>query len=165
MGQGSLTGSRDMIPEKFIKIKRFLRFQVVSIGGTLVNMGVFWLLYQRLDLPWPIASACAIELAIIHNFTWHYFRTWKDRIKKHGIRDYFRRLVHYNAVTASIDFVVNMGILGTLLKYTDIHPLLANFIGMAAGPPFKFLANEFFIFRHKLLHPHQENPPNNQSQP
>lgn len=148
-----------MIPDRFVKIKRFLRFQVVSIGGTLVNMGTLWLLYRKLQLPLVIASACAIELAIIHNFTWHYFLTWKDRIKKHSVPDYFKRLAHYNIVTASIDFIVNISILKTLVKYTDMHFQLANLIGMAACPLFKFLANEFLVFRKKLLHPQQEETP------
>lgn len=148
-----------MTAAKLLKIKRFLRFQIVSVGGTLVNMGVLWLMYRKLELPLVIASACAIEAAIIHNFTWHYFITWKDRIKKHTVPDYFKRLLHYNIITASIDFIVNISILKLLVKYTDMHFQLANIFGMLACPMFKFMANEFLIFKHKLIHPHDKDKP------
>jgi len=111
-------------------------------------MGTLWVLKGLLDVPLMIAGACAIELAIIHNFTWHYFLTWRERVP-HTVRDYCLRLVKYNLVTASIDFVVNLTVLYVLTKYFGVYYLVANIIGMLAGPILKFLANEFLIFRHK----------------
>lgn len=128
--------------------RRIIKFQFVAWIGTLVNMGVLWVLKGLLDVPLMIAGACAIELAIIHNFTWHYFLTWRERVH-HTARDYFLRLLKYNLVTASIDFVLNLTVLYVLTKYFGVYYLVANIFGMLAGPIFKFLANEFFIFRHK----------------
>ncbi|RKZ32893.1 hypothetical protein DRQ33_05080, partial [bacterium] len=34
-----------------------------------------------------------------------------------------------------------------LTTYTGIHYLIADLIGMSAGPVFKFLSNEFIIFK------------------
>jgi dolichol-phosphate mannosyltransferase len=128
--------------------KRYIKFQFVAWIGTLVNMGVLWLLKGVLDAPLMLAGACAIELAIIHNFTWHYFLTWRERVA-HTTGDYFLHLAKYNVVTASIDFVVNLTVLYVLTKYFGVYYLVANIIGMLAGPVLKFLANEFLIFRHK----------------
>ena len=128
--------------------KRILKFQIVAWGGTVVNLGVLWILKGKLGVNVVIAGACAIELAIIHNFTWHFFVTWKDRVKR-NLRDYIIRLLKYNAVTASIDFTVNLGILWLLTTYFNVHYLIADIIGMLAGPLFKFLANEFLIFGRK----------------
>jgi putative flippase GtrA len=125
---------------------RALRFQLVAWGGTLVNLGVLWLLRGRLGVPLVLAGAAAIETAIVHNFTWHYFITWKDRVDRNA-RDYFRRLLHYNLVTASIDFVVNLGTLWGLVRFAGVNYLLADLAGMVAGPGVKFLANEFLVFR------------------
>ncbi|MCD6417444.1 GtrA family protein [bacterium] len=128
--------------------KRIIKFQIVAWGGTVVNLGVLWILKGKLGINVVIAGACAIELAIIHNFTWHFFVTWKDRVKR-NLKDYIIRLLKYNAVTASIDFTVNLGILWLLTTYFDVHYLLADIIGMIAGPLFKFIANEFLVFRRK----------------
>lgn len=131
-----------------MNFRRIIKFQSVAWIGTLVNMGVLWVLKGLLDVPLMIAAACAIELAIIHNFTWHYFLTWRERVH-HTVRDYFLRLLKYNLVTASIDFVVNLTVLYVLTKYFGVYYLVANIFGMLAGPIFKFLANEFLIFRNK----------------
>jgi len=129
-------------------LKRILRFQAVALGGTVVNMGVLWFLKGQLHWPVVLAGACAIELAIIHNFTWHYFKTWKDRVSHTG-KDFFLRLLKYNGVTASIDFIVNLTVLYVLTKYFNVYYLLANGFGMLAGPVLKYLANEYLVFRLK----------------
>ena len=131
-----------------IELKKVFHFQLIAWLGTLVNLGVLWLMHGRLKLPVLIAGGIAIEVAIIHNFTWNYFKTWKVRVK-HTVPDYLRLLVKYNLVTASIDFVVNLGILWLLTRYFGVYYLIANIIGQIFGPVFKFLANEFFIFPKK----------------
>ncbi len=127
-------------------LARLLQFHLVAWGGTLVNLGVMWLLKGRLNVHVILAGALGIETAIVHNFTWHYFFTWRDRVDRTA-KDYFLRLVRYNLVTASIDFVVNLGILWALTTYAGVHYLVAHLAGMLAGPVFKFFANEFLIFR------------------
>ena len=125
---------------------RLLQFQLVAWGGTLVNLGVLWLLKGALNVPLVAAGALAIETAIIHNFTWNYFVTWKDRVDR-TVKDCLLRLVQYNLVTASIDFVVNLGTLWALVTFAGVHYLIADLFGMLAGPLFKYFANEFLIFR------------------
>jgi putative flippase GtrA len=132
-----------------VHIRRVLKFQLVAWVGTLINMGTLWLLKGQLKVPLAVAGACAIELAIIHNFTWHYFVTWQERVARTAL-DYFVRLVKYNAVTASIDFVCNLTLLVVLTKYAGLNYLVANLLGMLGGPVLKFLANEFVVFRKKL---------------
>ncbi len=68
---------------------------------------------------------------------------------KRTVSDYFQRLLQYNLVTASIDFIVNLTVLWALTKYLDMHYLIANILGMLGGPVLKFVANEFLIFRHR----------------
>ncbi|HMA63288.1 MAG TPA: GtrA family protein, partial [bacterium] len=62
-----------------INIRKIIRFQFIAWIGTLVNLAILWLLHGRLEMAVPVAGAIAIELAIIHNFTWHYFVTWNTR--------------------------------------------------------------------------------------
>ena len=125
---------------------RLLRFQLVAWGGTLVNLSVLWLLHGRLGVPEVLAGLAAVEAAIIHNFTWHYFVTWKARVAR-STADYCRRLLHYNLVTASIDLVFYVGTLWALTRFAGVNYLLAGLAGMVAGPVVKFFANEFLVFR------------------
>lgn len=128
-----------------IELKKVLHFQAIAWLGTLVNLGVMWLLHGRLKVPLLVAGGIAIEIAIIHNYTWNYFVTWKQRVK-HTLKDFLLLLFKYNLVTASIDFVVNLGILWLLTHFLGMYYLLAHLIGQILGPVFKFAANEFFIF-------------------
>ncbi|MBO8152410.1 MAG: hypothetical protein DRP91_09285 [Candidatus Neomarinimicrobiota bacterium] len=139
-----------------MNVKSIIKFQFVAWLGTLVNLGSLWLLHGIFDLPLSIAGAIAIELAILHNFTWHYFLTWNDRVH-FTLGDFFGRLYKYNILTASIDFLINLGTLYSLNKFFGVHYLLADIIGMSAGPIFKFLVNEFVIFRKSVAHHKPKN--------
>lgn len=113
--------------------------------GTLVNLGVLWLTHGILNIPLIIAGIIAIEIAIIHNFTWYYFFTWKTRVR-HSVKNYFHLLARYNLVTALIDFVVNLGTLWLLTRFLGVHYLIADIFGLLLGPLFKLFANEFWVF-------------------
>ena len=130
---------------KAIGWRKLISYHLISWVGTLVNLGVMWLTHGVLKVPLMIAGVIAIEVAIIHNFTGHYFITWKHRVK-HTLKDYLLLLFKYNLVTASIDFVVNLGILWTLTHFLGVHYLIANVTGQILGPVFKLLANEFLVF-------------------
>lgn len=107
-----------------------------------------WILHGLLDVAIPIAGACAIEVAIIHNYSWHYFVTWRDRVG-HTFKDYAFHLVEYNLIISSIDFVMNLGILWFLTSYLNVHYLLANFLGMLGGPVFKYVFSDLVIFKNR----------------
>jgi len=138
------------------KAQRIIKFQIVAIGGTMVNMATLYLLRGRVNFPLIVSGAIAIELAIIHNFTWHYFKTWRERVS-HSTKDYFSRLLKYNIVTASIDFSVNLTFLWFLTKVVGLHYMLSNLFGMMAGPVLKYIANDMLIFHKKQKKQIQEN--------
>jgi len=128
-----------------IGFRKMFHFQAIAWLGTLVNLCVLWLLHGQLKVPLVLAGVIAIEVAIIHNYTWNYYVTWKTRVR-HTLKDYLQLLVKYNAFTASVDFVVNLGVLWLLNRYFGTHYLLADLIGQLLGPVFKLLGNEFLIF-------------------
>jgi len=129
-----------------IPIQRILKFQIFNWLGTLVNFATLWFLHGVWEVPIAIAGACAIEFAIIHNYTWHYFVTWRDRVG-HTIKDYAVHLVEYNLIISSIDFIINLGILWFLSTYLGVHYLLANLLGMVGGPIFKYVFSDLVIFK------------------
>ncbi|PIS27747.1 MAG: hypothetical protein COT43_09020 [Candidatus Marinimicrobia bacterium CG08_land_8_20_14_0_20_45_22] len=133
-----------------MKFKSIIQFQFVAWLGTFVNLGTLWLLHGKFKIPVPIAGACAIEVAILHNFTWYYLHTWRDRVE-HTLLDYFRRLWKYNLITAGIDFLINLGILWTLTHFLNFHYLLADILGMVPGPSSKIFVNDLIIFKKPKL--------------
>ena len=59
-------------------MKRWLRFNAVGVMGAGVQLAALSLLL-RLHVHYLIATAIAIETALLHNFVWHRWWTWADR--------------------------------------------------------------------------------------
>ena len=56
-------------------MKRWLRFNAVGVMGTGVQLAVLALLV-RLHVHYLVATAIAIEVALLHNYVWHRRWTW-----------------------------------------------------------------------------------------
>jgi len=112
----------------------------------VLNLLIIWLLYDIVGWSLLVSATLAIEASIIHNFTWYYFKTWRDRVG-YSVGDYFSRLVRYNLITASIELLVKVGVIWVLTQYFGLHYLLSDLISMLFGPVFKFTANEFYVFK------------------
>ena len=58
---------------------RWLKFNAVGFGGILLQLSVLALLASILRINYVLATAVAVEAAIIHNYLWHERYTWADR--------------------------------------------------------------------------------------
>ncbi|MHC1741078.1 MAG: GtrA family protein [Anaerolineaceae bacterium] len=61
-----------------IERRRFLRFALVGISGSVVDFGVFNLLATLLHVPATIAQAVSFTLGVINNFTWNRLWTYPE---------------------------------------------------------------------------------------
>ena len=57
---------------------RWLKFNAVGIAGAAIQVILVWLL-TRGGMHYLVATAIAVEVAILHNFYWHVRWTWKGR--------------------------------------------------------------------------------------
>jgi len=122
------------------------KFMAVGWLGMLVNSAVLFTLKGGLHVPLIPASMIAIEVAIIHNFIWHRQWAWAERNNGHK-KSFFRQLLLYNAATGAVDFSVNISVLWSLSTFLNVHYMLANIVGMCAGPFVKFWLNDKIIFK------------------
>ena len=60
-------------------MKHGLRFYTVGAAGIVVQLAVFTAFTRGLNAPYLLATAIAVELAILHNFYWHERWTWAER--------------------------------------------------------------------------------------
>jgi putative flippase GtrA len=91
-----------------MNFKKIIKFQLVAWLGTIVNLGSLWILHGILKIPVTIAGACAIELAILHNFTWYYFRTWNGRVA-HTPTDFFLKTLEIQCYYSRSGFCFQFG--------------------------------------------------------
>jgi putative flippase GtrA len=56
---------------------RWLRYSTVSLLGVAVHTGVLVLGVQVLGIHYLPATLLAVEVAVLHNFLWHWKWTWR----------------------------------------------------------------------------------------
>lgn len=126
------------------------KFLVVAWLGMGVNTACLYLFKGVLHIRIIPASMMAIEIAIIHNFIWMRYWAWRDRQDR---PPFLKQLLLYNVATGAVDLAANVSVLWALSTFFGVHYLLANILGMAAGPFIKFWLNEKLIFREKRHDP------------
>jgi putative flippase GtrA len=112
---------------------RFLRFAVVGGSGVLINMVVLWLLHDKVGLPLTRSSVAAISLAIMNNFLWNNFWTFKATTIQ------TRRFAQF-VIISLIGMAINLAILNILFAF-DMHYALANLAGIMVATAWNFFAN------------------------
>lgn len=57
---------------------RWVRFNAVGILGAGIQLAVLWLMLH-LRMNYLVATAIALEIAVLHNYVWHCRWTFSDR--------------------------------------------------------------------------------------
>ena len=121
---------------------KLMKFLVVGGLGTLVNTGVLIVLYHHLHVALITASALATELAICHNFVVNDFWTFGQRGLSIG------RFARFNVVSLGGQGVT-VATLWTLVRYTNLHYVVANLIGIGLAVIWNFTLNVHWTWASK----------------
>lgn len=129
-------------------IRRFVKFGIVGVSGTLIDFSITWLCRDILGLPDLIANAIGFVVAATTNYILNRIWTWHSTEKNVGV-EYLK----FFAVSV-IGLLLNTLIL-FLLKGFDLfdNPDL-NFWSAKVGATlivmlWNFFANNFFTFKKK----------------
>ena len=118
-------------------------FNVVGLGGFVVQISAIALLTRHLGWPAFAATAVALELAALQNFLAHNRWTWRDRPAP-GARSWLRRYWRYQAAkTASL--VANLAITA-LLIHAGLPPEIANTAAVLACAIPNYFVSEHLVF-------------------
>ena len=118
---------------------RLIKFSLVGLTGTLINMGLLWLLTEYARFPYLISAVIAIETSIISNFTCHDFFTFSDRHSP-TMKIFLRRLLKYNLISL-VGLAINMGVLWLLTELADLYYLLSNLFGIISATLWRYFLN------------------------
>lgn len=124
---------------------RWLRFNLVGGIGIAVQLAILIVLKTGLGLDYLVATALAVEGAVVHNFLWHQRFTWKERPP--GDRaDSWARFMKFNLTTGALSIAGNLLFMKALAGLGHMNYLLANGITVAACSVLNFLVSENFVF-------------------
>ena len=115
------------------EMARFIRFGLVGGSGVAINMLALYLLHDSLGLRLSRSSIIAISLAILNNFLWNNFWTFRAT----GVQT--RRAVQFVAVSL-VGMAINLAVLN-LLFAAGIHYAPANLAGIMVATAWNFYAN------------------------
>ena len=125
---------------------RWLKFNAIGAIGILVQMGCFALLFSVLHLNYLVATALAVEAAVLHNFVWHERFTWKDR-GGGGRRASLFRLARFHAGNGVVSILGNVVLMRLLAGGLHMNHYLASGISIALCALLNFAVSEWFVFQ------------------
>lgn len=118
---------------------RLSKYVVVGVAGVLVNNVALFALFEKVHLPLVIASALAVELAIISNFIWNNYWTFKSTHLS------LRRFAQFNLVSLG-GLIISTGILWMLVNQLGLYYLAANLLAIGLATIWNFMLNSLWTW-------------------
>jgi putative flippase GtrA len=125
-------------------------FNVVGVLGLGVQAALLWLLMAVGGFNYLLATALAVEGAILHNFFWHERWTWSDRTRPNP-SGWMGRLARFNLTTGAVSIAGNLAAMAALVGGLRLHYLAATLIAVAACSVLNFMATDRLVFRLSIL--------------
>lgn len=124
---------------------RWLKFNFVGGIGIIVQLIALALFRSGLHLNYLLATALAVETAVIHNFLWHERFTWRDRPSAHRMQS-LTRFAKFNATNGAVSIVGNLLIMRALVGQFHMNYMIANLIAITVCSLVNFLLSDWVVF-------------------
>jgi putative flippase GtrA len=129
-------------------LRRWLKFNAVGAIGILVQLLTLALLAGPLHIHYLLATALAVETAVLHNFVWHERWTWKDRTPGRArLALLLSRLLRFHLSNGLVSILSNLLFMRLLVGQFHLHYLPANLLSIAACSLLNFFLSDLFVFR------------------
>ena len=116
---------------------------IVGAAGFGVQLACLQALLS-LEVHYLLATAIAVEAAILHNFVWHAVWTWRDR-PTHAA-ELVGRFVRFNSVSAAASILGNVAIVGVLVHGLRVPVAAANALAVAMVSALNYAGLERWVF-------------------
>lgn len=140
-GTSGTEADREKSPPTLI---RWLKFNFVGGIGIVVQFGALFLLKGVLHFPYLVATAIAVEAAVVHNFIWHEQFTWADRIKTP--RYSISRFMRFQVANGAVSLLGNLALMKVMVGLGNMNYLIANAIAILLCSVANFLVSDQWVF-------------------
>ncbi len=121
---------------------RWMRFNAVGLAGVVVQLCVLWLLANVFRMPYLPATACAVEIALLHNFVWHEAWTWQGQARQ----DRWRRLLRFHVANGFVSIAGNTLFTWCFKQSLGWPLLIANIAAIAVTSLLNFAVATLWVF-------------------
>jgi putative flippase GtrA len=129
---------------------RWCKFNLVGGVGIVVQFAALFLLKSVLRFDYLLATAIAVEAAVVHNFVWHEQFTWADRIKRDSLQPAWResllRLLRFNLANGAVSLLGNLALMKVMVEQGHMNYLVANAIAITLCSLANFLVSNEWVF-------------------
>lgn len=125
---------------------RWLKFNLVGGIGIVVQLLILIALKTGLGLNYLVATALAVEGAVVHNFLWHERFTWIDRASCDLRKRSWPRFLKFNLTTGVLSIAGNLLLMKMLAGLGHMNYLAANGITIVACSVLNFLVSDTYVF-------------------
>ena len=125
---------------------RWCKFNFVGGIGIGVQFAALFFLRSVMGFDYLLATAIAVEAAVVHNFVWHEQFTWADRVES-SWKQSLPRLVRFNLTTGAVSILGNLALMRVMVGEGHMNYLVANGIAIALCSIANFLVSEQWVFQ------------------
>jgi putative flippase GtrA len=131
---------------------RWGKFNLVGVMGMAVQLTALALFNRWMSGRYLIASAAAIELAILHNFVWHLNYTWRDRSERHNsnnsgrLSSTLRQLLRFHLSNGLVSMIGNLALMRLLVHEAHLPLLPSNLIAILCCSVANFCLGDIWAF-------------------
>ena len=133
-----------------------MKFIGTSAAGTIVDTLVLWILSDLVFTKgyWGefiVSPVISFQCAVAVNFVASYFYVWRDRTRdnaERGKKRFFRLYLAYNLSSSAV-FLLRLGIMLLIGKFTGWDVVVCNLLAMCISGILNFAVENTVIFRKK----------------
>ena len=116
---------------------RWLKFGAVGAVGVVVQLGLLALLVQ-LGVHYLVATALAVEAAVLQNYYWHTLWTWRGREGS---------LSRFHLANGLLSLLSNLIWMRVFTGWLGVPPVAANLMAIALTSIVNFLLGDRWVFQ------------------
>jgi putative flippase GtrA len=126
-----------------LPLRQFVKFNIVGIAGTVVQLAMLHLCTRNLGMQYVFATALAVEIATLHNFAWHELWTWSAV----PWRGWLGRLLRFQMGNGLTSIAGNTALTFAFHETFRLPVVAANLSAIAATALLNFALAKFWVLR------------------
>ena len=115
---------------------KWLRFNTVGIGGAVLQVALLWSL-EHAGVQYLLATAVAVEAALLHNYFWHVRWTWRGRLPS---------LLRFHLANGLVSIVSNLIWMRVFTGWLGMPVAAANLLAIGITSSVNFVLGDRWVF-------------------
>jgi putative flippase GtrA len=127
------------------RFRVWLKFNAVGAGGIGIQLAVLVLLTRTVGMDYLVATAIAVEAAVLHNFICHERWTWSERTKD-SPAGRAGRLIRFHITNGFTSIGGNLVLMRLFVTLLGFDRIVSNVIAIAICSIANFWTSDRLVF-------------------